>query len=101
LCSLDALGVELPCDLAERAPVCVLGRDARDQLRLETGRATRPGRTPACRARLSPLGEVALELVDRNSRAPHSVRTVSITGTTRRSIVARLTPSASAACLRV
>jgi hypothetical protein len=47
------------------------------------------------------LVEEALELVDGDQPLTQGVFTVAIVGTTLRSIVEMLTPSASAACLRL
>jgi len=102
LAGRDIVVVQPACDLAEAGSLCVFTADASDYLGRECRLAAGWRRSPPLGPRLlAPVGEVALELARRISRAPHSVFTVAIVGTTRRSSVARLTPSACAACSRV
>jgi hypothetical protein len=60
-----SVGVQPARDLAERVPACVLAADASDDLCWQPRPAPRTRPLPAlCTRRLSPLGEVTLELGD-------------------------------------
>jgi hypothetical protein len=93
------IGIEAACDLAEASPGVVLGGDAlRDAGRHFDLRPTAPtrirGRAGRRRSAMSRSSSST-----GTSRVPHGISIVSVKGGTRRK-VARLMPSAAAACVR-
>lgn len=99
---LHALGRERPSDIGEAPALHVRKLDA-----IHKGAWNRPrasGGPPLHHhrsGRPDVLPHEPFELLDGNETlTPHGVFTVSTAGTTLRSIVETLTPSASAACLR-
>jgi hypothetical protein len=101
LCGWDAVGIELAGDLAQAPARGVRRLDSFDHV---FGNLARAASERRCRTRAAgppTFSEESFEFVDPDQPCAPGISIVSTCGTTRRTKVERLTPSASAAWLRV